>query len=367
MSVGFHGSYPPEDVTFLLKPISMPLLPVSEKERRIQTGECHYSEMLSPEQPPSRRYLDLFHHAMQRGCGRFARHVSLLAKSIARQFSGPVTLVSLARAGTPVGVLLRRVLHENGHDVRHYSISIIRDRGIDENALLHIIGPEKRPQESIVFVDGWTGKGVIQRELDKAIAGFNERFGTKISPSLFVVADLCGAAHTAATCEDYLIPSSVLNATISGLVSRSVLNSEHTGPEDFHGCMYFNEFAEQDLSVWFADTVMKAMRLPSGENGDDEGAVPLREELAALRRTSADFIRKTMERYNVLTENYVKPGIGEATRVLLRRTPHLLLLRDHDDPDVRHLRLLAEEKNVPLSLDAGLPYKAAALIQNLRL
>jgi Protein of unknown function (DUF2983). len=367
MSAGFHGSYLPEDVTFLLKPISLPLLPVAEKERRIQSGDYHYSEMLSPEQPPSQRYLDLFHLAMRRGCGRFARHVSLLAKAVNEQIGGPVTLVSLARAGTPVGVLLRRELHDRyGRDVRHYSVSIIRDRGIDENALLHIIGPEKRTQESIVFVDGWTGKGVISRELDKAVAGFNRRHGTKISSSLFVVADLCGAAHTAATCEDYLIPSSVLNGPISGLVSRSVLNRDHIGPEDFHGCVYFREFAEQDLSVWFIDTVMEAMRSP-GEADKDAGPVPTREVLAALRKTSTGFIEKTMERYGVLTENYVKPGIGEATRVLLRRTPHLLLLRNRDDPDVRHLLLLAEEKQVPVSLDEGLPYKAAALIRNLRL
>ena len=48
MNGDFHGSYLPEDVTFLLKHISMPLLSIAEKERRIQSGLCHYSEMLSP-------------------------------------------------------------------------------------------------------------------------------------------------------------------------------------------------------------------------------------------------------------------------------------------------------------------------------
>ena len=64
--------------------------------------------------------------------------------------------------------------------------------------------------------------------------------------------------------------------------------------------------------------------------------------------------------------NLIKPGIGEATRVMLRRRPQLLLLRDPDAPAVRHLLRLAEEKDIAIETDACLPYQAAALIQDLR-
>jgi hypothetical protein len=66
-------------------------------------------------------------------------------------------VVSLARAGTPMGALLARALRWLGRtDVRHYSISIIRDRGIDENALAFILR---------------NGKGVRRRDWRSWTAG----------------------------------------------------------------------------------------------------------------------------------------------------------------------------------------------------
>lgn len=364
---GFHGSYAPEDVTFLLKPIDMEPTDVLVKERKIQSGECHYSEMLSAEHAPSPRYLAVFREAFDRNRRRFARDVCRLARIIdARTPPGPVTLVSLARAGTPVGVLLRRTLTRHmGREARHFSVSIIRDRGIDANALAYILGEAGCAPESLVFVDGWTGKGVIGRELRRAVPAFNARHGVAVSPALHVVADLCGAADAAATGADYLLPSGVLNATISGLISRSVLNARHIGPEDFHGCVYYENLLEHDLSRWFVDELTPDMAAAQREL---ETAGPVREpseaERGALRATSAAFVREAMRRHGVRDVNHVKPGIGEATRVLLRRTPDLVLLRDAAAPDVRHLRVLAGEKQAPVIEEPGLPYAAAALIRD---
>ena len=366
----FHGSYLPEDVTFLLKPISIEMTSIADKEERIQSGKSHYSEMLSPESLPSAAYLEVFHGAFARNRKRFAADVCRLARLIAARISGPITLVSLARAGTPVGVLLRRILASHlGREVRHYSLSIIRDRGIDTAALDYMLA-NGSADTGIVFIDGWTGKGVIQKELQEAVQAYNAARSTRVSSDLYVVADLCGVAEAAASCEDYLIPSSVLNATISGLVSRSVLNSRYVGPGDFHGCAYYAEFVEQDLSRWFVDALTKDMSAAQqnfSESPSSGSAGFTEESKAALRQRSRDFLQDTMQRYNVRNVNYVKPGIGEATRVLLRRSPHLLLVRDPDSPDVQHLLVLAEEKNVPVTITPELPYEAAALIRNLLL
>ena len=70
------------------------------------------------------------------------------------------------------------------------------------------------------------------------------------------------------------------------------------------------------------------------------------------------------QRHAVPDLNFIKPGIGEATRVLLRRVPRLLVLRDPEAPDVAHLKLLAAEKSVPCIVDARLPYQAVSLIQS---
>ncbi|MBV2192970.1 MAG: hypothetical protein KUL81_06500 [Azonexus sp.] len=64
-----------------------------------------------------------------------------------------------------------------------------RDRGIDANALDTILARGARP-DSIVFIDGWTGKGVITAELTKAVAEYNRDRGTCISPDIYVLSDL---------------------------------------------------------------------------------------------------------------------------------------------------------------------------------
>lgn len=46
----FSGSYKPDDVHFLLKPIVMEMTPVDLKEELIQSGKMHYSDMLSQNQ-----------------------------------------------------------------------------------------------------------------------------------------------------------------------------------------------------------------------------------------------------------------------------------------------------------------------------
>ena len=361
-SASFSGSYRPDDVQFLLKPIQMSFNhDLAEKERLIQSGTRHYSEMLSPESLPSECYLQVFRQAYALNLAQMARDCLTLARLIAARKSGPVTVVSLMRAGTPIGVILRHLLTRTcGVQACHYSVSIIRDRGIDQNALRHILQAGHAP-ESIVFVDGWTGKGVISRELAQAVADFNLRHGVNIDPGLYVLSDLAGTATCAASSDDYLIPSSILNATVSGLLSRSVLN-EAIGPDDFHGCVYFAEFAAHDQSRQFADGVIEAaLALPQDATARQRPA-----DQARAAQVSRGYIEQAMQEHGIDDVNLIKPGIGEATRVLLRRVPRLLILRDGDAPAVAHLRVLAAEKAVPILIEPDLPYQAVSLITSAR-
>ncbi|HAT33182.1 MAG TPA: hypothetical protein DCW29_20740 [Janthinobacterium sp.] len=363
--MSFCGSYRADDVSFLLTPIALaPILDLAEKERLIQSGRRHYSEMLSPEALPSPAYLALFAGAFGANRERMARDCLRLAALIAARRDGPIALVSLARAGTPVGVILGHLLRSVfGRECAHYSVSIIRDRGIDAVALRHILGRGHAP-ESLVFVDGWTGKGVISRELRRAVADFNALHGTAIDAGLYVLSDLAGAAACAASCDDYLIPSSILNATVSGLVSRSVLN-ETIGPDDFHGCVYYAQFAAHDQSRRFADgLVADGIALAAREGVPAAHADAAAARVAGMAAASADYMARARQRYGIADVNLIKPGIGEATRVLLRRVPERLILRDTSAPDVAHLRLLAAEKAIPVSVEAGLPYQAVALIRS---
>ena len=359
--MSFFGSYRQDDVAFLLKRLpQQPFVDITLKERLIQSGTRHYSEMLSPETLPSARYLQVFENAYAANRQQMARDCWSLAALIAEQRSGAITLVSLVRAGTPVGVILKHLLQRvMGRSVAHYSVSIIRDRGIDAVALRHILQQGHAP-DSLVFIDGWTGKGVIARVLEQAVSDFNRCHDVKIDSGLYVLSDLAGAARCAASSTDYLIPSSILNATVSGLVSRSVLN-ESVGPGDFHGCVYYQEFERHDLSRAFADGLI-ADAIALAERGSQAKAVQI--DRARAAKISAEFLQATMARHGIGDVNLIKPGIGEATRVLLRRVPRLLLLRDSAAPDIAHLKVLATEKSVPLIVDANLPYQAVSLIRS---
>ncbi len=359
----FTGSYTVQDVHFLLKPINMPDTPVAEKERRIQQEHRHYSEMLSRESLPSAQYMQVFHQAMQDNQRKMAGDCLCLAEKIADSREGEIVLVSLARAGTPVGVILKHTLAKYyRRKVSHYSISIIRDRGIDDNALNYILA--RHSDSSIVFVDGWTGKGVIARELRQSIAGFNQRYAVNIDLGLYVLVDLAGAAAVAASSEDYLIPSSILNATLSGLISRSILNTEYIDADDFHGCVFYQAFASADLSQWFVVEILQCIAVlwQAGHN-KSQGVL----NCSALQQQSRDFIIKIKAHYGISDENRIKPGIGESTRVLLRRVPDIILLRDESDNAVAHLKVLAAEKQVSLVYQADLPYQAVALIKDVTL
>ena len=353
----FSGSYRAGEVDFLLRRLpQQDFVDVAEKEALIQSGQRHYSQMLSPESAPSGRYMRLFDAACAANNPRMAQDCLRLADLIAGRREGPITIVSLARAGTPVGVVVTRLLRERfGREAVHYCVSIVRDRGIDDAALRHILAQGHAPA-SIVFVDGWTGKGVIARELARSIDVFNVCHGTAIDPGLYVLSDLAGAAACAASCDDYLIPSSILNSTVSGLVSRTVMLNDMDA-DDFHGCVVYAAFADIDRSQSFADG-LTALAL----------AADVRDALAidahAARERSQTYIAGAMRRYGVADVNLVKPGIGEATRVLLRRVPRLLVLRSLDAPDVAHLAVLAEEKQVPVEIDPDLPYHAVSLIRS---
>ncbi|KJU84428.1 Uncharacterized conserved protein UCP020979 [Candidatus Magnetobacterium bavaricum] len=352
----FHGSYLKDDVIFLLKCIEMDVVDLETKERLLRCGRRHYSEMISRESLPGQGYLDIFFQTVRDNRHRMAREVLALA----RYCSGKdeFVIVSLARAGTPLGVLLKRTLREVfARDVAHYSISIIRDRGIDENALRYI--RSVHGDAEIVFVDGWTGKGAISEELRQAVCGFNAGHGSNIGAGLHVLADLSGTAEVACCRDDYLIAFSLLNSTVSGLVSRSILNGEVVGPSDFHGCLFYDEFRAADLSLWFIDNVMAAIKDTPAE---DIGMLMPHDGRAEANTRSREFIKKVMDAYNVSDRNRIKPGLGETTRALLRRIPRLILVRSVQMPAVAHILMLAADRGVKVETATDMPYNATAII-----
>ena len=95
--------------------------------------------------------------------------------------------------------------------------------------------------KDLLFVDGWIGKGAIQKELEKSVKPY-----AGLSPELAVLADPAGITGLCGTHEDLLIPSSCLNCTVSGLISRTFLRDDIIGKDDFHGDVYYGEMRDAD-------------------------------------------------------------------------------------------------------------------------
>jgi hypothetical protein len=356
------SSYPPEEVGWLLQDLSDVTLeaPTEEREEAIQSGGAHYAESLPVEYQPSEQYQELFHAALDASAARIAQAVGVVTETVVAERSPRPVLVSLARAGTPVGILMRRwARFRHGLDLPHYAVSIVRGRGIDANAL-RWLAAHHDPRD-VVFVDGWTGKGAITRELAQAVEEFEAAEGiTGFDPEIAVLADPGSCVRTYGTREDFLIPSACLNSTVSGLISRTVLRADLVGPDDFHGAKFYRELAGADVSVAFLDTV--TARFP--EVADAVGTAV--KELMAEDRTPTwagwRAVERISEEYGIHDVNLVKPGVGETTRVLLRRVPWKILARAGAGADLDHVRLLAAQRDVPVEEVGELPYSCVGLI-----
>lgn len=352
------GSYAPDEVGWLITDLSELALeaPTAEREAAVQSGRAHYAESLPVEYEPGPEYLALFADSLARNAPRVAHAVGTVAESIREHRGRNVVLVSLARAGTPVGILLRRWLARHGPAPAHYAVSIVRGRGIDPVAL-RWLAVHHDPAE-IVFVDGWTGKGAIASELTTALAAHATAGGPRFDPRLAVLADPGGAAPLVGTRADLLVPSACLNSTVSGLVSRTVLRADLIGPDDFHGAKFHSNLAEHDHSARFLDAITAHFDAVA------PGVAPL--PLQPVTWAGRTVVEAICRDERVADANFVKPGVGETTRVLLRRVPDKVLFAPDANPDdVAHVRVLAAERGVPTAVRPGLPYQCVGLIRSI--
>ncbi|MGW3357359.1 phosphoribosyltransferase [Streptomyces bungoensis] len=356
------SSYAPDEVGWLLQDLSDVTLeaPTEEREEAIQSGGAHYAESLPVEYQPSEQYQELFQTALDASAGRLAQAVGVVTETVLTERSPRPVLVSLARAGTPVGVLMRRwARYRHALDLPHYAVSIVRGRGIDATAL-RWLAAHHDPRD-VVFVDGWTGKGAITRELAEAVEQFEAEEGVSgFDPEIAVLADPGSCVRTYGTREDFLIPSACLNSTVSGLISRTVLRADLVGPDDFHGAKFYRELAGADVSTAFLDAV--SARFPEVADTVDAAAKELMTEDRTPTWEGWRAVERISEEYGIHDVNLVKPGVGETTRVLLRRVPWKILARAGAGADLDHVRLLARQRGVPVEEVGDLPYSCVGLI-----
>ena len=373
IQANFSGSYLPPEVTLLLDIVSADSvndISPTQKEALIQSGQRHYSDMLTLEKPPSATHEALYNQALAAGKQRMANDVTSLAFSLHQLFhacvsaSQPLILVSLVRAGLPIGVLLQKALSDASASYalasQHYGVSIIRDRGLDPVALQYIL--QQHPHSPIVFVDGWTGKGAIYGELQRSLAQITDKQqqaqlfhqGEGVIP-LVTLADPAGVAWLSASNDDWLMPASLLNSTVSGLISRTLYREPSDG---LHQAVYYDKLQLWDRSGEFIQTIdalRQQIPLPT----------PLTGKLLPTFATQS-VIDDLATRFAINNRNRIKPTIAEATRAILRRDPEYVLVNEMaDGQDTALLRHLCKEKNIQLIEDASIaPYQAVTIIKN---
>lgn len=359
------GSYSPDDVQWLLKDLSHEKLEATtaERDKAIQLKGASYAEFLPIEYQPTEEYQTIFKESLNESSEKLAEDVGVVTEHILQLRNNEPVLVSLARAGTPVGILIKRYAQAvYGIHTSHYAVSIVRGRGIDYNALNYLAA--KYDPKRIIFVDGWTGKGAISNELNITLEKYGKDTGVWFSNDLAVLADPANSVKIFGTRDDYLIPSACLNSTVSGLISRTVLNDTLIGDNDYHGAKFYSEFMENDYSNIYIDAI--SAFFPKVQTKAQEklrflqlnhSAEPTWEGWKTIERISAE--------YGINNINLVKPGVGETTRVLLRRVPWKILIRKDQFDNLKHIRLLAEDRGTPIEIIDDLPYSCVGIIKPL--
>ena len=194
----------------------------------------------------------------------------------------------------------------------------------------------KHNAKDIVFVDGWVGKGAINRVLAEAIAKLNV---AELSLELAVLSDPAYETELYGTRDDFLIPSACLNSTVSGLISRTV-KLKDMNDDELHGAIYYAENKDHDLSNTFLNEIESYFPDIKPNNIDVQSTTISK---------GIDEVTKIASEFGINDINKIKPGVGETIRVLLRRVPEVVLIKPNANPKfIEPIIRLTKEKNVPI-------------------
>lgn len=335
------SSYDPKDVTMLVKDLTGLVNPVTvaEKDEMVKNGAFERAIMIK-EYPMNQEYEDYITSRFDMYIPSTAVAVASVAEQIYKAKGNDLVLVSIVRAGIPIGILIKRYLEHTYHvEIPHYAISLVK--GLDNNAMKYILSKHKA--EGIQFIDGWTGKGTVTNELVDSAKNY-----PGVDASLAVLSDVTGLAKYAGIREDFAVPSAPMNACATGLVSITVFNNDVVGPDDFHGAMYLEDLESHDHSRDFVDMVTEYMF------SHNLTIIPETHPAVYLECPEvAKDIGVDMKKLN--------PGINEAARAILRRDLKELLVRRADDWDVQVIVSLARMKGVAIREYPLKTYKAISV------
>ena len=230
-----------------------------------------------------------------------------LAAAIIQQEEEPERIIFIAvlRAGVPIAKWLCQMLPGS----ISAAVSLFVGIGIDRQALSRL--QADFPDRKIIFVDGWTGRGGVARELARLNAG-----------PLAVLNDPWGWADFSGIQEDIFCPSACFTGLATLGFSRTfVVDEQHF----FAAYRFPKTYARKDLiEAWCAA-------------GPTEPSTPC---------------RGTIRKFHEETE--LRIHSNEVCRALINASPEILFFADDAQYAEEHfplLLLLAEQRSVPVQYE----------------
>jgi len=131
--------------------------------------------------------------------------------------------------------------------------------------------------------------------------------------------------------------------------------------KDFHGAKYYKELEDMDVSNLYIERIVTCF-----ENVQSEIVRQLQKQsIAPITWEGMKSVQKIQRDFGIENIHFIKPGVGETTRVLLRRIPWKILINPQYIHELEHILLLASEKNVLIEQYSDMSYSCCGLIKEL--
>ena len=336
------SSYKKSDVELLLKDLTDQVNTISiDEKNKMQKNGLDVKDVITDEFPIDKKYFDICFDTTKAYAKQTAIAVGNLAEQIYKIKKENAVLVSILRAGTLTGILIKRYLKNKYNiDVFHYSISL---PNLDkQNEIKYILSKHKA--KDIIFIDGWTGKGTASKKIEEFASQIND-----LGTDLAVLSDSINICKFCGTREDLAIPQAPFNACITGLVGIPTSSQKYLNDEDYTGSIYLDYLEKIDITNWYIDLIEENFdyKLCNSDNYK-ENPIPFEE------------LNEICMNHKIELKD-LNPGINEAGRALLRRKIKKLLVKDLNDIQILQIKEIAELKGIEVEQYNFKYYRAATI------
>jgi len=244
-----------------------------------------------------------------------------------------IVLVAILRAGLFISLgLAKRMAYLRGEDVPVVALGLFHEAGIDRQAFTQIRADY--PDHYPVFVDGWTGRGVVAAELKKSCSRLNEKTDLPGFPLLATLIDPGHYGDLWGTDQDMLLECAHFSAPEVLGFSRAFIKD----PEQmWNAYTYPEEYCNHALiDAWLNIFTSEISTLPEDRKSEVQNLPEILDEIIGITSTQA---------------GQWKVNINEVARTFVNRKPKQLILgitSTEAELLIPNILYLADKNSVPV-------------------